>query len=47
MNFVAKRLLPMIILLVIAAISFWTWAAEKGWKAIRPQALQEMMGSIV
>jgi len=45
MSFVGKRLLPVIVLLVIAAVSFWTWAAEKGWKAIRPQALQEMLGS--
>jgi rhodanese-related sulfurtransferase len=45
MNFVGKRLFPMIILLVIAAVSSWTWAAEKGWKMTQPQALQEMMGS--
>lgn len=45
MNFVAKRLVPLIILLVIPAVSFWTWAAERGWNMIRPQALQQMMGS--
>lgn len=45
MNLVGKRLFLTIILLVIVAVSFWTWAAEKGWKAIQPQALQEMMGS--
>jgi rhodanese-related sulfurtransferase len=45
MSFVAKRLVPLIILLVIPGVSFWTWAAERGWKMIRPQAIQEMMGS--
>jgi rhodanese-related sulfurtransferase len=45
MSFVAKRLVHLIILLVIPAVALWTWAAERDWKMIRPQALQEMLGS--
>ena len=45
MSFVGKHLVPLIILLVIPAVSLWTWAAERGWKMIRPQAIQEMLGS--
>ena len=45
MIFAGKRLSLIIVLLMIAAVSFWTWAAEKDWKMIQPQALQEMMGS--
>ena len=45
MSFVGKRLVPLIILLMIPVLSSWAWAVEKDWKMIRPQALQEMMGS--
>lgn len=44
MKFVGKRLATLIILLMIPALSLWGWAAERGWKMIRPQALQQMMG---
>ena len=43
MSFVGKRLVSLIILLVIPAVSLWTWAVERGWKMIRPQTLRQMM----
>jgi rhodanese-related sulfurtransferase len=45
MSLVEKRLFFLIVLLAIPVLSSGSWAAERGWKTIQPQDLQQMMAA--